>query len=674
MEFLKLNIQLFGASGSDTATVKSLSGNKGTVYVEYSEADATGDYITNNRTKITYKGTFTQNTGSYAQYSSPRFIVTWYDNNKNAQGKELYNKQISAMNRYDVITASGSFDVDHLDDGKLRGFIVATWKYDGTGQHACQTGSAETTFQDMYTIPRKSSCYASDTYIGSTATINITRYSSAFRHVINWSCGSASGNIDVPAGNVSAPLELDKQTFYTQIPNAEYATVSIKCHTYNGDSLIGTSDTKTFKALKVDNDCKPTVDIAVTSDNAKTEELTGDTTDRTVIYNYSDPVCKITITPKYGASIKTLTLNGVSIPVNTTSYTIQNTTTNEYTIVATDSRNATNSDKDTLTKVSYIKPTFTSATLFKRNTAVDGKVNVTYKGTVFNGNFGKVNNPDNIKVYYCWKEKNTSTYSSWIELPKPTLSGNTFENTYQLPLTFNYDKAYSFKLTVVDSLYGQGTILYTQDVGKGKPVYWWDENGLYVEGDLKQYNSSKSAYQNVGISLEDVYPIGSVYFNASKTTNPQELLGFGTWVRIGEGQYFIGLTTSDTLFNTAGKTGGSWSQSFTLPTHRHQEGNHRHALSDVGYAKIFFGSASFQAKDFSTASWSGNAKKTVSGSTSSSTFSATYGVGLGGYTDNMRTTSNANETVYTGYSGDLTTTAKNIVLPYCTLVAWKRTA
>ena len=36
------------------------------------------------------------------------------------------------------------------------------------------------------------------------------------------------------------------------------------------------------------------------------------------------------------------------------------------------------------------------------------------------------------------------------------------------------------------------------------------------------------------------YPVGSVYMNASNSTNPATLLGFGTWVALGEGRVLVG--------------------------------------------------------------------------------------------------------------------------------------
>jgi len=64
-----------------------------------------------------------------------------------------------------------------------------------------------------------------------------------------------------------------------------------------------------------------------------------------------------------------------------------------------------------------------------------------------------------------------------------------------------------------------------------------------------------------------LYPVGSMYSNASNGTNPATLLGFGTWAAIGMGRVLIGQGTNGPNTFTAGATGGAFDS--TLPTHTH---------------------------------------------------------------------------------------------------------
>jgi hypothetical protein len=73
-------------------------------------------------------------------------------------------------------------------------------------------------------------------------------------------------------------------------------------------------------------------------------------------------------------------------------------------------------------------------------------------------------------------------------------------------------------------------------------------------------------------SIESAYPVGSIYMNASVTTNPATLLGFGTWVAFGSGRVLVGQDTGDSDFNTLQETGGAKTHTLTtseIPSHNH---------------------------------------------------------------------------------------------------------
>ena len=58
----------------------------------------------------------------------------------------------------------------------------------------------------------------------------------------------------------------------------------------------------------------------------------------------------------------------------------------------------------------------------------------------------------------------------------------------------------------------------------------------------------------VQAALAAAYPVGSIYTNATVSTNPATLLGFGTWAAFGAGRVAIGDDGSSFL---AGATGGN---------------------------------------------------------------------------------------------------------------------
>lgn len=84
--------------------------------------------------------------------------------------------------------------------------------------------------------------------------------------------------------------------------------------------------------------------------------------------------------------------------------------------------------------------------------------------------------------------------------------------------------------------------------------------------------------------LQAAYPVGSVYMNASDSTNPATLLGFGTWTSMGTGRMLVGYSSGDPLFGTVGNTGGSRDAITVSHTHTITDPGHNHQVYfDGGY-------------------------------------------------------------------------------------------
>ena len=93
--------------------------------------------------------------------------------------------------------------------------------------------------------------------------------------------------------------------------------------------------------------------------------------------------------------------------------------------------------------------------------------------------------------------------------------------------------------------------------------------GAWVESDLvSAVNLNEKA-------IENTYPVGSIYMNASNSTNPATLLGVGTWQRFGQGRVLVSQDSTDADFDTAGETGGEKNHQLTeaeMPAHSHLYG------------------------------------------------------------------------------------------------------
>jgi len=149
-----------------------------------------------------------------------------------------------------------------------------------------------------------------------------------------------------------------------------------------------------------------------------------------------------------------------------------------------------------------------------------------------------------------------------------------------------------------------------------------------------------TAFVQAAIAL--LYPVGSIYTNATVSTNPATLLGFGTWTAFGAGRVMVGFDSSNALFDTAEETGGS--ADAIVVSHTHTA-----VVTDPGHVHAVFSAGQLSPR--------GGNEQPLGPSTSSgyNTASATTGV-----------------TVANNPTGSSGTNAN--YQPYITVYMWKRTA
>ena len=144
----------------------------------------------------------------------------------------------------------------------------------------------------------------------------------------------------------------------------------------------------------------------------------------------------------------------------------------------------------------------------------------------------------------------------------------------------------------------------------------------------------------VQAALAAAYPVGSIYINATSSTNPATLLGFGTWVAFGAGRVPVGLDAGNAAFDTAEETGGS-ADAITV-SHTHTA-----TVTDPGHVHTI---ATFD----NLAGGSGGPNVRGSGSANATTNSAVTGISVSNSTEGSSGT-NAN------------------LQPYIVVRMWKRT-
>ena len=147
-----------------------------------------------------------------------------------------------------------------------------------------------------------------------------------------------------------------------------------------------------------------------------------------------------------------------------------------------------------------------------------------------------------------------------------------------------------------------------------------------------------------------LYPVGSVYTNASVSTNPGTLLGFGTWTAFGAGRVMVGFDSGNALFDSAEETGGS-ADAITV-SHTHTA-----TSTDSGHTH--------------TLAFSAGSTMTGLGSTGPSGWQGAN-TGVNYITVSGTNSSTANITTTVASTGSSGTNAN--YQPYITVYMWKRTA
>ena len=170
-------------------------------------------------------------------------------------------------------------------------------------------------------------------------------------------------------------------------------------------------------------------------------------------------------------------------------------------------------------------------------------------------------------------------------------------------------------------------------------------------------------------ALQALYPVGSVYINASSTTNPATLFGFGTWTEIGAGRVLIGQDTGDALFDTLGETGGSKDAVVVAHTHTGTTGTQSADHTHSGTT----GSAGSHNHTFAAGGGSSGPQSYISIDTNYTTNFPTSTVG-----DHIHTittggvSANHTHSITTNSTGSSGTNAN--LQPYVVVKMWQRTA
>jgi hypothetical protein len=158
-----------------------------------------------------------------------------------------------------------------------------------------------------------------------------------------------------------------------------------------------------------------------------------------------------------------------------------------------------------------------------------------------------------------------------------------------------------------------------------------------------------TAFVNAAVKV--LYPVGSIYINASVATNPFDLLGFGTWVSFGAGRVLVGVNPSDILFDTVEETGGS--KDAVVVSHTHSAVS---VVTDPGHSHLANVPSEFAI-----------------GAAIQSGLASNDGINMIGK-NVLTSTVSTGVTVATSVGSTGTSATNANLQPYITVFMWKRTA
>lgn len=370
---------------------------------------------------------------------------------------------------------------------------------------------------------------------------------------------------------------------------------------------------------------------------------------------------------------------------------IVNANESTVSVTAYDSRGLTTkvTDNTTITNNAEFIPVDIWDIGLVRDNGVDSQTKLSFSASYWNEYFGGGSSGVQNDFTIEWRYKETTESwgaQSWTDITASvvdtdgSLSFEAYINGDLGASGFDPDKSYNIEVRIYDEISQK---ILEGTLNKGTPVIDITSEGVAFGA---RYDAGEGgAIQVLGKNILNImYPIGSIYTNASDDTNPGTLLGFGTWEAFAAGRVLVGLNSSDADFDTAEETGGAKTHTLTtaeMPTHTHVQNSHYHTqpTHDHGQASHSHGAGAlsgYQVYQSGSASRyrlsSGTYRYAISASSidgvgyASSTASTTANNYWGGG-DNTGGTTATNQNAG---SGD----AHNNMPPYIVVYMWKRTA
>jgi len=368
--------------------------------------------------------------------------------------------------------------------------------------------SSEQSFSRMLTtIPRVSSVSGGSGNIGGTTTINITRASSSFTHILYWQQGTNGWN--TIASNIGTIHTWTIPTsFYARIPNANSGTGTIHCETYSGSTYIWHSSTSFTFNVTNSNPTFTANQLTYQDTNTGITSITGN--NQLIIRNRSS--LSFTFTAAAAQNSATISryesiFNGVTTnrtAAGTFSIGTVNSSQNlTLQVRAIDSRGNTTTISRTVTILDWVPPIINATAIrinnFESQTTLRANVQIS-----------SVQNINAIEtLQYRAVRSGETSWSSWVSFSSHTNTTVVLDNLF----------AWDLQVRCLDKF---GETSQNLAVPKGMPIMFFDTKKLSV--GVNCFPQRSNSFEINGRNVFDmIWPVGAIYMSVS-SVNPSVFL------------------------------------------------------------------------------------------------------------------------------------------------------
>lgn len=331
----------------------------------------------------------TANNRSYVSVAISIFVADGYKFSSDSISTGLTGTEDASLG-YRTYTAgettiaSGGFWVNHNNNGEAAAHIFY-W-----GSTTYGNGCSGDFWLPLTTIARASKPSINDwpnnkpdITAGTACTIHMNKKAN-YTHKVSYWFGNRKGTI--ATGVVDNCSWTPPTSLLDQIPDAQTGAGTITVETYNGNTKIG--DGSCAFTLHLPSDASPSAgELTIVENNANVQAKGDDIT----VQQISSKTVKVTVTPKYYSSIKSVTLNGANMVLTNGEYTatVGNLSDGKFTVKVKDSRGLTASKVVEQKFYSYSRPQITGASLKRVSETdangelkIDGRYSTTLNNTL----------------------------------------------------------------------------------------------------------------------------------------------------------------------------------------------------------------------------------------------------------------------------------------------------